>query len=207
MKLLMTLFMAVLLVGCNGIDIQKACELCQGVPAPPVVVPPVVTPSCPPVEIPVCPVCPVCTVCPELPPVTPPVVNKDLFLPAYSSDGSQGVEYKIDAVQWTTTEKRIYGSVLNNVLRKVSARYNSEPCNDGTDCIAALNAEEFFTEVCTELRSQNYRCGKHESWTDEICFGSPREKRCQGAHIFNYGGNKVAWAPGCMKDSHTWVWE
>jgi len=76
-------------------------------------------------------------------------------------------------------------------------------CEVRSDCRVRMGDQEFFAAVAAELRKQGLCAGQHdEGATDEVAVGvDPGE--VEGHHVYNYGGGRVAWAPGSYRD--TWI--
>jgi hypothetical protein len=76
-------------------------------------------------------------------------------------------------------------------------------CEVNSDCRVPWGDQAFFAAVAAELRKQGLCAGQHdEGATDEIAVGA-RPGEVEGHHVYNYGGGRVAWAPGSYRD--TWV--
>jgi hypothetical protein len=76
-------------------------------------------------------------------------------------------------------------------------------CDVRSDCRVRMSDQDFFATVAAELRKGGLCAGQHDDGaTDEIAVGSsPGE--VEGYHVYNYGGGRVAWAPGSYRD--TWI--
>ena len=97
-----------------------------------------------------------------------------------------------------------YGSVVNRVMSDLSG------CAVGTDCPITFGPDPWMAMVCEKLCEMGLNCGRHDNEppgaTDQISV--TRGSFCNGQvhenyQIYNYGGQKVRWAPGGQQDG--WI--
>lgn len=89
------------------------------------------------------------------------------------------------------------GGKVNGAIQKVTG------CAPGSNCVVNATAEQFYSRVNAELRAQGLWAGRHvdspPGATDEIAVATSCTGWWEGYHIFNFGGNKVVWAPSSAR--------
>ncbi len=86
---------------------------------------------------------------------------------------------------------------INDAMKAITG------CDVRSDCRVRMSDQDFFAAVAAELREKGLCAGQHEDGaTDEIAVGVGPEE-VEGHHVYNYGGARVAWAPGSYRD--TWI--
>lgn len=75
-------------------------------------------------------------------------------------------------------------------------------CGVQTDCRIGLGAcEAFFDAVILKLQEDRLCAGLARPGEDQVAVGADRCGWLQTYHVCNFGGLKVAWAPGSYKDN------
>ena len=100
-----------------------------------------------------------------------------------------------------TTNPGTFGSVVNATMAELTG------CNVGSDCPITFGPDPWMALVCEKLCEKGFNCGRHKDTppgaTDQISViqGSFCDGRAhENYQIYNYGGQKVRWAPGGKQD-------
>lgn len=74
-------------------------------------------------------------------------------------------------------------------------------CDVQSDCRVPSTCEAFFDHVILKLQEDRLCAGLARPGEDQIAVGADRCGWLQTYHVCNFGGMKVAWAPGSYKDN------